>query len=93
MFRRRVKGRSRIGTRAVQTLPSSRGPNIHVIGAMSCEGIVKMAVRRGAYQDEACDAWILEMLNDWTTAGHRAENLVIVCNNAPVHLWSKNLSE
>lgn len=49
LFFRKIKGRLRIGSRAVQILPACRGPNIHVIGAIYCNGIVKFAKKRGFF--------------------------------------------
>lgn len=40
LFCRRTKGRSRIGERAVQKVPASRGKNIHLLGAISATGKV-----------------------------------------------------
>lgn len=42
LFCRRNFGRSKVGNRAVQTLPASRGPNIHLIGAISMTGEAKI---------------------------------------------------
>jgi len=85
LFCRRTQGRSRAGTRAVQTLPASRGPNVLVIGAMSCDGIVKMNTRRGSFKNEDCNLWVRDMLVNWENSGKDVNNLVIVCDNAPCH--------
>jgi transposase len=85
LFCRRTLGRSRAGTRAVKSLPASRGPNVHVIGAMSCDGIVKMTIRRGSFRNQDCNSWIQELLVSWGNSGKNTNNLVIVCDNAPCH--------
>lgn len=69
LFTRRTQGWSRKGTRAVQDRPSSRGPNLHVIGAISCEGIVLMTKRRGAFRSAACNEWISRVLDEWSNKG------------------------
>ena len=85
LFCRRTQGWSRRGTRAVQDLPSSRGPNLHVIGAISCEGIVMMTKKRGAFKSETCKDWIVDLLSAWERTGKQRSNLVLVCDNAPCH--------
>ena len=49
LFLRQNCGRSRIGSRAVSTLPASRGPNVHVIGAISNNAVLKMELKRGSF--------------------------------------------
>ena len=85
LFCRRTQGWSRRGTRAVQDRPSSRGPNLHVIGAISCEGIVMMTKRRGAFRSDACKEWVVDLMRSWERRGKQLENLVLVCDNAPCH--------
>jgi len=85
LFCRRLRGWSRKGTRAVQDRPSARGPNLHVIGAISCEGIVRISKHRGAFKAETCNAWIADLLVTWRNRGKDIRNLVIVCDNAPCH--------
>ena len=93
LFTRRAHGWSRKGTRAIQDRPSSRGQNLHVIGAISCEGIVLMTMRRGAFRNEACNEWIGRVLTEWTNKGKNVEQLVIVCDNAPCHSRIENALE
>lgn len=85
LFCRRSNGWSRIGTRAVQDLPAARGPNIHVIGAISINGPVKMDIRRGAFRSANCNDWVTRLCEQWRQDGHELTNLVIVCDNAPCH--------
>lgn len=85
LFCRRSNGWSRIGTRAVQDRPSARGPNLHVIGCISCEGIVLMTKIRGAFRNATCNAWITSVLEEWERQGKDPSNLVLVCDNAPCH--------
>ena len=47
LFCRRNKGRSRVGNRAILTLPAARGQNIHLIRAISMTGVLKMTTKRG----------------------------------------------
>ena len=47
LFCRRNRGRAKSGQRAIQVLPASRGPNVHLIGAISAAGVVVMTRQRG----------------------------------------------
>lgn len=85
LFCRRSRGRSRVGNRAVQMLPASRGPNIHLIGGISAAGIVTMDRRRGSFNAAAANEWILHLLQQWENGGNQLADLVIVCDNAPCH--------
>ena len=85
LFCRRTQGWSRRGTRAVQDRPPSRGPNLHVIGAISSVGIVMMTKHRGAFKNDICNSWIAQMLQTWEASGKQVSNFVIVCDNAPCH--------
>jgi len=69
LFIRRNFGRSRQGTRAVVTLPAARGPNIHVIGAISATGPVKFETRRGSFTWQAANEWIGRLVSDWISEG------------------------
>ena len=87
---RRTNGWSRKGTRAVQDRPPARGPNLHVIGAISCEGVLLMTKLRGAFRNETCNAWIYQVLDAWRAKGKNVNNLVLVCDNAPCHSRIEN---
>lgn len=83
LFCRRSQGRARAGARAVCKLPNSKGPNVHVIAAVSAYELVYWTRRRGAFSAEKANAWILEMLH--LPQGLSADDVVIVCDNAPCH--------
>jgi hypothetical protein len=42
LFCRRKRRRAKVGNRVVQTLPSSKGPNVHLICAISAAGVLCM---------------------------------------------------
>lgn len=90
LFCRRNFGRSRKGTRAIKSLPASRGPNVHIIGAISCEGIVKVTTKRGSFKHGDVGEWVDDTLNQWQVTGHQLDNLVLVCDNAPCHARLEN---
>lgn len=85
LFCRRNQGRARIGDRAIQILPASKGPNVHLIGAMSAAGIVNFKRRRGSYTSQLANEWIIELIEHWRMLGNDVNDLIIVCDNAPCH--------
>ena len=82
LFLRRNYGRSFKGTRCSTIVPTSKGKNIHIIGAISKEGLVYHERRRGCYLKETCFTWVRNMLR---RVAEPMENIVVVCDNAPVH--------
>lgn len=84
LFCRRSQGRARIGERAVMALPTSKGPNIHVICALSAYQMIYMTRRRGAFKSDIAKAWLLEMLDN-LPPGITVDTVVVVCDNAPCH--------
>nr|CAI5868543.1 unnamed protein product [Callosobruchus analis] len=85
LFCRRTRGRSRVGVRAVQHLPAARGPNVHLIGAISPAEVVTMERRRGSFSSDSANIWITNLLQRWQDMGNELGDLVIVCDNAPCH--------
>ncbi len=85
LFIRRKAGWSKVGQRAAVTLPASRGPNIHLIGAITANGVVKMESRRGSFKWQDVNQWVRGLLVQWTANGFRLEDLVVVADNAPNH--------
>ncbi|KAK9717064.1 hypothetical protein QE152_g24360 [Popillia japonica] len=65
LFGRRSKGRSTKGARAVQVLPAARGPNIHLIGAVSAAGVRSMERRRGLFTTESANCWMTTVFRHW----------------------------
>ena len=62
LFYRRNRGRAKSGQRAIQVLPASRGPNVHLIGAISAGGVVVMTRQRGSFTKETANAWVESLL-------------------------------
>lgn len=90
LFCRRSRGRAKIGKRAVQILPASKGPNVHLIGGISAAGVVLMERRRGSFTADAANEWIQRLLEQWVTGGNHLNDLVIICDNAPCHARLEN---
>ena len=76
---KRGYGRSRRGERAKITLTSTKGSNLHIIGAMSECGLVKYTLKRGSFTKSSFAMWMRDLLNELNTP------TVIVCDNAPSH--------
>lgn len=85
LFCRKKQGWSRVGSRAVIVTPSSRGPNVHLIGAIGNNGIIKMDKRRGSFKSADANEWISSVLTQWEAMGNQLSELVVVCDNAPCH--------
>lgn len=85
MFIRRTNGWSKKGQRSVSLLPSSKGKNIHVIGAISSFGVELMELRRGSYRWESANQWLSLLIDTVVGRGVPVNHIVVVCDNAPVH--------
>jgi transposase len=85
LFLRRSQGRAPVGSRAVMKLPSSKGANIHMIGALTQTGIISFQRRRGNYKHQHCNAWLRELLQSIVAQGIQSHNIAIVIDNAPCH--------
>jgi len=83
LFLRRSQGRSRRGTRCCVKVATARGSNVHVIGAISQTGLVFWERQRGSFTKDKCCEWMRRLLR---TVTDEMERIVIVCDNAPVHV-------
>lgn len=82
LFLRRSQGRARRGTRCSVLAANSKGPNVHVIGAMSQTGMIHWERRRGSFRKEDCGQWLRRTLQ----ACHPPlEQVTVICDNAPAH--------
>ena len=82
LFLRRSEGRSRRGTRCCVKAATTRGSNVHIIGGISQTGLVFWERQRGSYTKDKCCEWLRRLLRTLTD---QMDNIVIVCDNAPVH--------
>lgn len=86
IFCRRTFGRSLRGARSVVQLPNSKGPNLHVIGAITSTGLVHWERQRGSFKMENCNSWLRRCLQACiATAGVQPQDIVVVMDNAPAH--------
>jgi len=63
--------------------PSSKGPNIHIIGAISQNGLEYWEKRRGHYKKEEACNFVKRLIRTIVGNGTLAQNIVIICDNAP----------
>lgn len=82
LFLRRSEGRSKRGTRCSVKVATSRGSNVHIIGAISQTGLVFWERQRGSYTKDKCCEWLRRLLR---SIPDEMASVVIVCDNAPVH--------
>lgn len=85
LFCRRTRGRARIGERAVTRMPNSKGPNVHIIGAISSMGPELIECKRGSFNWESANAYIQRLVQAVVERGVPRRDIIIICDNAPVH--------
>lgn len=93
LFVRRTQGRSKKGARAVAKMPCSKGPNIHMIGAISSFGKESIEIRRGSFKWENANDWMERMVTEVNERGVPLDQIVVVCDNAPVHSRFETVAE
>ena len=74
LYCRRKQGRSKIGSLSSALLPSSKGANLHCIGAMTDSRMVLFTTRRGAFKAADFNSWVENLID--------APTLI---DNAPAH--------
>ena len=85
LFTTRAYARAPVGRRAVSKVPNSKGPNVHIIGAISQNGLEYWERRRGNYRKEEASAFVKRLIRTMVGSGILLQNIVIVCDNAPCH--------
>ena len=83
LFCSRQFGRASRGSRARIPVASSKGRNVHLIGAISIDGVLKYTIKRGSFTADLCRTWMEELIESLPTA--MGEGYVVVCDNAPCH--------
>ncbi|CAL8071695.1 unnamed protein product [Calicophoron daubneyi] len=63
---------------------SCRGENLHVMSAMTEDGVFSYAIRRQRYSAADCREWVTSVLSDFEQRTAMSD-LVIVCDNSPYH--------
>jgi len=83
LFCKRSYGRAIRGNRARRMDGNCRGPNLHIIAAVSIHGLIHWERKRGAFKNEDANSWLRRMLQ--SCQSRNLSNVVIVCDNAPCH--------
>ena len=91
LFLRRSQGQSKRGTPCSVKAAASKGPKIHVIGAITRTGIVYWERRRGSFRKEDCCQWLREALRRCHELPK--DIVIVVCDNAPAHLALEEVTE
>lgn len=65
-------------------LPNSKGPNVHVIGAISTEGMEHVQVRRGSYRWESANEFIINLVRAMEGRGVDINRVVLICETLTV---------
>lgn len=84
LFCTRTMGRSLKGSKACITVCNSRGRNVHLIGAMTMDGLVAHSLRRGSYRSDDCVQWLRTVM-DKLKERIPTSSIVMVIDNAPCH--------
>ena len=72
-------------------MPASKGPNIHIIGALSQNGLEYWGKRRGSYKKDEASNFVKRLIRTLVGNGLLLATIVIVCDNAPCHSNIKSL--
>ena len=84
LYCRRSQGRSKIGTRCSIVLPSSKGANLHCIGAMSDSRMILFTTRRGSFKANDFNEWIIELIDACAVQGIDNPTLIM---HQPMRDW------
>ena len=82
LFSRRNFGRSKKGNRCSLKLPTSKGKNVHIIAGISQTRLIHWERRRGHFKKEDCRQWMRNLMDK---VQEPFSNVVIMCDNAPIH--------
>jgi transposase len=89
LYCKRKQGRSKVGTRAAVLMPSSKGANLHCIGAMTVSNVVLFTTRRGSFKSADCLEWFNELIEACNQQGIVSPTFII--DNAPAHCRLEDL--
>ena len=92
LFLRRSIGRARKGERCVVRRPNTKGPNVHMIAAISQQRLHRFERKRGHFRGEDAKEWLRGLLRELRADGYAMNQLVIVADNAPCHSQLEQVS-
>ena len=85
LFCGRKFGRAKIGERSTVTRPPSKGKNIHIVGAMSSDGVFFLDNQEGSNNKETFKEHMKNIISAAAARYTPGSKLVIVIDNAPCH--------
>ena len=85
LFIRRNIARARRGARATVKLPNSKGPNIHMVAALTQTGLIHFVRQRGSFKSHNFNNWLRQLITTIITTGRQPQEIAIVIDNAPSH--------
>ncbi|CAH8566456.1 unnamed protein product [Dicrocoelium dendriticum] len=83
IFCARTMGCSSRATSAQCTVPNILCQKLHLIGALTSDGLIDYNIMRGNFKKERCAAWLRRMLD--ARGPSFIENCLLICDNAPCH--------
>lgn len=85
----RNQGWSIRGTRARIAVSSTRGANLHIIGAIDENGFLDYTVKRGSFNKTTFQQWLRRLLDALRAQSNQPN--VIICDNAPCHSGAEDI--
>jgi transposase len=73
-------------------MPNSKGPNIHMIGALTQAGMLKFMRRRGSFKKEDFLEWLRTVVTTASSQGIANDSIVLVIDNAPCHSRAESIA-
>ena len=84
LFITRTKGRSLIGQRTNAMRPTSRGKNIHLVGAIGSNGFRFFETRRGSFTHDLSNEFIRRCMRS-ANQYFEGQSILLIIDNAPCH--------
>lgn len=80
----RSRGRAKVGL-APKVPKTSRGPRVNMIGAISTDGVVYMEYEPQSVTGLRMGTWADGLISSLVDRGKKLQNVVVICDNAPIH--------
>ena len=91
LFISRSEGRSKVGQRCRARFPTSKGKNIHLIGAIGPNGFINYEILRGSFNNTLANDYIRRLLRLAKIAF--GGDVCLVIDNAPCHSRAEQILE
>ena len=85
---------SHVGRTAVAARCTSKGPNLHIIGAIEPTiGVIYYTIQQGSLKKEDFLVWLQGLVNECEIKGTAYNELAVVIDNDPAHCRAEEISE